>query len=532
MAFEVVENADGCPAERPWGVHDTDTDEVTGCYADEASAQDAADAAQAEADSSGGDAPPAGAVNERRLFAVLCVEGVETSDGRYLEVGGGTWRNPPLSFMAQTENPEWGGHAGAFLGGRLDTIERMADGRRIYAEGAVDMNSEQGQWLVTQIEAGNLRFCSIDVMAADVEYEVLTVDQEGWPVDVRSRFMTYEIGGVTATPFPALDSAVIWLDGMDAPTELTMELPEPIKPVGTPEVVESAGIGMLLHASAATPTDVEDLPPSEFFDDQMLSALTPLTISEPDAHGWRHIYGHFAAFGECHTGRDGCVTPPRSQSAYRYFRTGETLARCECDGDGDGLPPHVVRVATGGITLGTGHAGGALSASQAAWHYENTGATVADVAAGQDEFGPWISGVVRRDVTDEQLQQLRSSSPSGDWRRLDGALDLVAILSVNYPGFPVPRQPVAHLAASGLPGHVVQTSLVHPIGTPGSDVEVRASAAAPSPRRSNPGLDVVVVPRGEWEALRSAVARIRPVADALRSEAIERLERRVHGDGP
>ena len=45
------------------------------------------------------------------------------------------------------------------------------------------------------------------------------------------------------------------------------------------------------------------------------------------------------------------------------------------------------------------------------------------------------------------LRALRASPLSGDWRAAAGGLEMVAVLAVNTPGFPVPRP--AALVASG-----------------------------------------------------------------------------------
>lgn len=112
-----------------------------------------------------------------------------------------------------------------------------------------------------------------------------------------------------------------------------------------------------------------------------------------------------------------------------------------------------VGIPTGPITLGTHHAPLAASAESAKSHYDNSGAAVADVAVGEDAFGIWVSGALRPGISESARAQLRGSSLSGDWRRVGGNLELVALLAVNVPGFPVPR-----LATSRY--NQVQTSLV------------------------------------------------------------------------
>jgi hypothetical protein len=109
----------------------------------------------------------------------------------------------------------------------------------------------------------------------------------------------------------------------------------------------------------------------------------------------------------------------------------------------------------GHITLGTGHANLTAKASDAAAHYDNTGSCVADVRVGEDEYGIWVAGAARPDA---DLDVLRAASLSGDWRRVNGELELVAALAVNVPGFPIPRTQTAvaasaqiALVAAGIP---------------------------------------------------------------------------------
>jgi predicted component of type VI protein secretion system len=62
-----------------------------------------------------------------------------------------------------------------------------------------------------------------------------------------------------------------------------------------------------------------------------------------------------------------------------------------------------------------------------------------DVACGEDEHGIWVHGAVRPDATPEQIRTLMASPPSGDWRNIGGNLELIGVLAVNIPGFPIRR---------------------------------------------------------------------------------------------
>lgn len=203
--------------------------------------------------------------------------------------------------------------------------------------------------------------------------------------------------------------------------EYTVDVYSETDPLGGPEV----RIGLAASGGPA-------LPPRDWFEDPRLNGPTPLTVT---ADG--RVYGHIAAWGVRHIGMPGHVTPPRSQSGYAFFRTGVV----ETDG-GD--------VPVGQLTLAGGHAPLSADASAAVRHYDDTASAVADLAAGEDSYGIWVAGALRPDVTPTQVRALRASAPSGDWRPINGALELVALCQVNVPGFPVARARVASGATMAL----------------------------------------------------------------------------------
>ena len=164
---------------------------------------------------------------------------------------------------------------------------------------------------------------------------------------------------------------------------------------------------------------------SAMFEDPGLTEPTALVVDGD------HVYGHIAAWGTCHVGIRGvCTTAPRSQTGYAIFRTGAVMT-------------DKGRISVGQITMNTGHADLDLEAYGTKAHYDHTGTVVADVAAGEDEHGIWVSGAVRDGATAEQRHALQAGALSGDWRTVGGALELVAALVVNVPGFPVPRPALA-----------------------------------------------------------------------------------------
>lgn len=178
-------------------------------------------------------------------------------------------------------------------------------------------------------------------------------------------------------------------------------------------------------------------PPVAWFTDPKLSLPTPVTITDEG-----RIYGHAAQWGSCHIGQEGtCIQPPREQH-HDHYMTGEVVC---ADG---------ARVAVGQITVGTGHAPLHYGASPAAEHYDNTGAAVADVAVGNDQYGIWVAGAVRPGADPLKVYELQAAGQvSGDWRRIGGQLRLVGLLAVNVPGFPVPKMRAR--VASGQPQALV-----------------------------------------------------------------------------
>lgn len=169
------------------------------------------------------------------------------------------------------------------------------------------------------------------------------------------------------------------------------------------------------------------VPPREWFNNPKLRRPTPLTV---DDNG--RVYGHVAAWGTAHMNPAlNGVNPPRSASGYAYFNKG--VIRTDSGTD----------VTVGQLTLVGGHADMHFSARDAVKHYDDTHSAFADVHAGEDEYGIWVSGALRPGVTAEQIRMIRASTPSGDWRPIKGKLELIAVCQVNVPGFPIARAMVA-----------------------------------------------------------------------------------------
>jgi len=197
--------------------------------------------------------------------------------------------------------------------------------------------------------------------------------------------------------------------------------PEQLKKVRAAIMKAAKKFGVNIAENADMSVDLT-YPPKAWFTDPELSAKTPLTV-EPNGR----VYGHLAAWNECHrdVGMKSCVLAPHSMKDYEPFHLGTVFT---AEGD-------TVRV--GKIVMDTRHAGINLGYRAAAIHYDDTGDEVAVVRAGEDEFGVWVAGAVVPEADERKVAKLRRSPLSGDWRAVDGNLELTAALAVNVPAFPV-----------------------------------------------------------------------------------------------
>lgn len=182
------------------------------------------------------------------------------------------------------------------------------------------------------------------------------------------------------------------------------------------EVVTSRPVEETLVASGPL------TPPAKWFDKQNVLKTPGITISEEG-----RVQGYLASWKQCHmsVGRGKCVRAPRTRTDYQYFHLGSVTAD-----NGD-----LIKV--GRLTVGGGHADVSLGVIPATEHYDNAGATVAVVRAYEDAYGIQVAGAIVAGATPQQVAMLRRSPLSGDWRAVNGNLELVAALAVNVPGFPV-----------------------------------------------------------------------------------------------
>lgn len=391
---------------------------------------------------------------------VLVIEGQPTGDGREIAPNALTWRDPPLPLMllsTETHDPEgFDMNDPAVMAGRIDTITREpGDGETQLVKFSGNfLATDDGMYAAELAEQMGRLGISADIAVQDREITITEVDEFGFPIDGTETLTEGTVMGCTACPFPAFEGCWLVLgDGSDLPEAkaIPQAAESPEVPDAPPAIVANGG--QLIHwvsyeeceacdqgievitASGAGPSR----PPKDWFanpgfelgDERLVEIYgrngkredkyaCPITVT---ADG--RVFGHIAPWGVCHTGRPGCVTAPPSAANYAHFMRGYVVTA-------EGEQVHV-----GALTADAQHAALGLSAVAAMGHYDNTAFTVADVAAGDDEFGIWIAGAIRPDASEGQIRTLMAAATSGDWREIGGQLELVAALAVPVPGFPM-----------------------------------------------------------------------------------------------
>lgn len=467
---------------------------------------------------------PASAEPSGRWEGVIAREGEQTGDGRLIEDGALRWDDLPIPLRVAFKDV--GGHDGAEVCGRIETVERR-DGGDIYATGTFDLGSAVGTEAYRQVSEQMSSGVSIDT--DDVAFRIMAkadlpegsdpdpdspdeapdepeTDSEG-RIKVASMSSSDEVTVIesarlraaTLVAVPAFATARIYaaeqVSSTSSPAERDENVDSDAKSSSSVDARPTSSRDAL--TAAAIPT----APPEAWFKDPALTGPTALVIEDDG-----RVYGHIAAWGTCHIGQIGkCVEPPTSPSNYAYFRTG---ALQTAEG---------TSVAVGHLTMDTGHAGARDSANQAAAHYDNTGLVFADVAAGEDAYGIWVAGSLRAGITPDQVRVARSAPISGDWRTIRGSLELVGALAVNVPGFPVPR-PQGLLASGEVKSLMASGVVAH------DDSAARASHPSNGPIGAN-GLSL-----GDISYLKK-LAETERRKDLARANAADKMRARVERAG-
>lgn len=353
---------------------------------------------------------------------LLVPEETESGDGRKFKSGSISVRELPIPLLWQIKTGS--GHDGSVVVGRIDYLERIEGGMG-NAYGVFD-TGPYGREAERLVANGFLRGVSVDLdqfEAKEDKKPKKDMAEDDSAQEFGKDKLTINkarIMAATIVAKPAFQECSISIDEGDQEDLVTPEdgiYEESMEDFADLEPVTASGF---LKA------DVPMLPPADWFKDPCLTKPTPLTVDE-----YGRIYGHIAAWNVNHIGLPRATKPPRSRSKYAYFHTG--VVRTE---DGTDVP-------VGQLTLAGGHAPLNADAASAAKHYDDTASAVADIHVGEDKYGIWCAGSIRPGLDEMQIRALRASAPSGDWRPINGSLELVAVCQVNVPGFPTARAMVA-----------------------------------------------------------------------------------------
>ena len=348
-----------------------------------------------------------------------------TGDGRIIDSDAVIeFREFPLPLMFQRATSS--GHDTAVVVGKITTA--VVEGGAIHATGELfdtDDAGEARELLSEGVIRPSVDMCDMVVDFTVVDGDGKKVDPEvdewdpSWSETMHVRSAT--IMAATLVSKPAFAEAKIVLGDE----------------VASPDDAEEETAALVASAVALAPVD--QAVDSAAFADPGLDGPTALTVTEDG-----RVFGHLALWGTEHVGIGRGVTPPRSKTDYALFHVSTVTT--------DEGP-----VSVGRLTVGTGHAGPRDGAHAATAHYDETGTCWALVRAGEDAHGIWVAGIINPDADTATVRAGASAPLSGDWRAVGGNLELVAALSVNTPGFPVPR---SYAAAEGAEMSLVAAAVV------------------------------------------------------------------------
>lgn len=346
-------------------------------------------------------------------FPILALMNKKTGDGRMLDADGGRSRDLPLSIRTQVAASF--GHEGAEISGTLFEVSFDPDAHPDY--GVVSgrgflLDDEMGRKTARYMATKAMNKNSVDLAEVKARYEEDLETGEYWV-----RFTQWALAATTIVATPAFAEAYGELENDDEVFASLMA--DPME-----EIVasfEAAPEFVILQAPAKseeieiTASGAIIVPFNEFYVPEADRPQKSVVTAD------RRIFGHLGLWESCHDGFEGqCLRIPRPVDAYASFNKPGVLTE-------RGI------VQTGPIFAYGGHrpSSSAPTIEQAYGGVENAWA---DVRITEGVFGPWISGVVRPHVTEEQLYALRASRLSGHW--VGGRLK--AIVSVNAEGFDVP----------------------------------------------------------------------------------------------
>ena len=141
---------------------------------------------------------------------VIGVEGMLTGDGRLIQESALQWATFPLPL--RWASADFGGHDGAVIVGRIDSVERRDNGD-IYSKGVLDLGSKEGRECARLMRGQFLSGVSMDLDSVDsFEAEVQLFSEDGEPAEGNSKgnvLVTGEarVRAATLVAIPAFDEA-------------------------------------------------------------------------------------------------------------------------------------------------------------------------------------------------------------------------------------------------------------------------------------------------------------------------------------
>lgn len=197
--------------------------------------------------------------------------------------------------------------------------------------------------------------------------------------------------------------------------------------------------------------------PADAFGPVRFDQLTPVHIEQRPGESFARVVGHVGDWKGCHRSfKHVCVPPPKSRTNYAEFHTAGHVR----------TPDGLLRV--GKVVMGEGHPDSSVPARIARAYYDATSKEIAHVRGYEDQFGPYINGVLAPAVTPQEATTFLASPVSGDWKNHE----MIAVLAVNVGGHPI--RTAATFDANGVPRNVVAAGRFWPDE---DDADVQEAAA-------------------------------------------------------
>lgn len=194
-----------------------------------------------------------------------------------------------------------------------------------------------------------------------------------------------------------------------------------------PEAVSKDDVDAVVSAAGSSTLNAAHFLKHKF------TAKTPLTVSEEDENGLRHVYGHVAPYGVCHRSDMGaCFQYPGDvDKGHKGFHTGQVIKLS------DGTDVRVGALTLGGKHIDANLARQGVDFREVNRHRDDANTIFAMVRAWEDSFGLAISGVLMPGVDRDDLFRAAASSPSVELWPNGAGRTLVGIHLVPTPAWPV-----------------------------------------------------------------------------------------------